>query len=63
VLNRVYWPALWPGVFSAHELWHLLVMAGSLSHFWLMFRVVVPFERLGGAPVPVPPGAFTELAA
>jgi hemolysin III len=59
VLNHVHWPALWPDVFSAHELWHLFVMAGSLSHFWLMLKVVVPFERLGGAPRLVPLGALT----
>jgi hemolysin III len=63
VLNYLHWPAMWPDVFSTHELWHLFVIAGSLSHFWLMLKVVVPFERLGGAPNPVPLGAFTELAA
>jgi hemolysin III len=45
LLNQAHWPRLWPGVFSAHELWHLFVMAGSLSHFWFMLRVVVPFQR------------------
>lgn len=28
-----------PG-FGAHELWHLFVLAGSFSHFWMMFRYV-----------------------
>jgi hemolysin III len=45
VLNHVDWPPLWPGVFSAHELFHLFVMGGSLSHFWFMLTVVAPFER------------------
>jgi hemolysin III len=45
VLNHVHWPSLWPGVFSAHELFHLFVMAGSASHFWFMLRVVAPFQR------------------
>ena len=45
VLNWVRWPALWPGVFSTHELFHLFVMAGSLCHFFLMVKVVVPYER------------------
>ena len=49
VLNHLHWPVLWPGIFSAHELWHLFVMAGSLCHFWLMLKVVVPFERLEDA--------------
>jgi len=59
VLNHMHWPVLWQGVFSAHELWHLFVMAGSLSHVWLMLKVVVPFERLGGAADPVPLAGFT----
>jgi hemolysin III len=49
VLNHLNWPALWPGTFSAHELFHLFVMAGSVSHFWFMLRVVAPFEGLPGA--------------
>ncbi|MBV9123707.1 MAG: hemolysin III family protein, partial [Planctomycetes bacterium] len=28
------WPALYPGVFAAHEVFHLFVMAGSAVHFW-----------------------------
>jgi hemolysin III len=35
-------PRLWPGVFSAHELWHLFVLGGSACHFVLMFRFVAP---------------------
>jgi len=38
------WPALYPGVFAAHEVFHLFVMAGSAVHFWFMLRVVGPFE-------------------
>ncbi|MDR3639498.1 MAG: hemolysin III family protein [Isosphaeraceae bacterium] len=37
------WPVLWPGVFQAHELFHVFVMAGSLAHFWFMLRVVAPY--------------------
>ena len=44
VLNLLRWPALWPGLFGAHELFHLFVLAGSLAHYRLMLRVVVPFE-------------------
>jgi hemolysin III len=29
-------PHLWPGRFSAHDLWHLFVIAGSVCHFVLM---------------------------
>jgi hemolysin III len=49
VINLAHWPVLWPGVFGAHELFHLFVMAGSLSHFLFMYRVVAPF-----VPEPIP---------
>ena len=48
VLNHLGWPALWPGVFSAHEVWHLFVMAGSLAHYLLILQVVVPFRQEAG---------------
>jgi hemolysin III len=35
-------PRLWPGVFGAHELWHLFVLGGSACHFVLMCRFVAP---------------------
>ena len=28
-------------VFGAHEIWHLFVMAGSFSHFWMMIKYVL----------------------
>ena len=45
MLNLLRWPVLWPGLFGAHELFHLFVLAGSLAHYRLMLRVVVPFGR------------------
>jgi hemolysin III len=33
-------PHLWPGRFSAHDLWHLFVMGGSACHFVVMARYV-----------------------
>ena len=48
VLNFEHWPVLWPGVFEAHELFHLFVMAGSLCHYYFMLRVVVPYPRVVG---------------
>lgn len=44
MLNHAQWPLLWPGVFSAHEIFHLFVMAASVSHFWFMLSVVAPFQ-------------------
>jgi len=53
VLNLLRWPLLWPGVFSAHELFHLFVMGGSLAHVWFMLRVIGPYDRRNAAPIPV----------
>ncbi len=44
VLNLLQWPALWPGVFDTHALFHLFVIAGSVAHFGFILKVVVPFE-------------------
>jgi hemolysin III len=46
LLNILDWPALWPGVFNAHDLFHFFVLAGSMSHYRLILRVVVPFKPL-----------------
>ena len=35
-------PHLWPGKFSAHDLWHIFVLAGSACHFILMASVIAP---------------------
>jgi hemolysin III len=37
-------PHLWPGRFTAHDLWHVLVMAASVCHFVLMagFIAAIP---------------------
>jgi hemolysin III len=43
VLNLLHWPILLPGIFGAHELFHLFVLAGSLAHYWFILKVVVPF--------------------
>jgi hemolysin III len=31
-----------PGVFGYHEIWHLLVLGGSASHYLMMLRYVLP---------------------
>ena len=33
-------PDPWPGVFGFHEIWHLFVIGGSLSHWWAVFAHV-----------------------
>ena len=45
VLNLLHRPALWPGTFGPHELFHLFVLAGSLAHYLFILKVVVPFVR------------------
>ena len=35
-------PHLWPGKFSAHDLWHIFVLGGSTCHFILMLCYVAP---------------------
>jgi hemolysin III len=36
-----------PGVFGFHEVWHLFVIAGGLSHFMFVLLYVLPFARAG----------------
>jgi hemolysin III len=62
VLNLLRWPALWPGVFGVHDLFHLFVMAGSLAHYWFILKVVVPFGRRHGG-VFCEPGTLPDNAA
>lgn len=45
IFNVLHWPALWPGQFGVHDLFHLFVLAGSAAHYRLVLRVVVPFKR------------------
>ena len=33
-------PHLWPGRFMAHDLWHLMVLAGSACHFMVMLDFI-----------------------
>lgn len=44
LINLFRWPNVWPGVFGFHELFHLLVVAASASHFWFMMVVVIPYS-------------------
>ncbi len=44
IFNLLKEPVLWPGVFQAHELFHLFVVAASMCHFYFMVSVVVPSE-------------------
>jgi hypothetical protein len=45
VVNLLSRPVLWPGVFQAHELFHVFVIAASALHYWFMLTVIAPFEH------------------
>lgn len=40
VVYATRWPRGVPGVFGFHEIWHLFVIAGSISHYWAVFAYV-----------------------
>lgn len=33
-------PNPWPDVFGFHEIFHVLILLGSLAHFWMMYGYV-----------------------
>jgi len=40
IFHVVRRPVVWPGVFEAHELFHILVIAGAAAHFAFVLRYV-----------------------
>jgi hemolysin III len=44
VLDVLEWPAPVPGLINAHELTHLLDMAGTAAHVVFMVRFIIPFQ-------------------
>jgi hemolysin III len=42
VMNVLHWPALVPGVFAAHEIFHFFVITGTTCHVVFMLGVVIP---------------------
>jgi hemolysin III len=42
VVFALNWPTIRRGVFEAHELWHLFVIAGSGCHVWAVARYLTP---------------------
>jgi hemolysin III len=42
-------PYLWPGKFSAHDLWHVFVLAGSACHYVVMAAYVAPQGQMNSA--------------
>lgn len=37
-------PNIVPGIVGFHEIFHVFVIAGSVSHFWLMYRYILPIN-------------------
>ena len=44
VLNVMGQPVLWPGIFESHDLFHMMVLAGSAVHYWFIATVIVPLD-------------------
>lgn len=42
VFNVTKWPRMWPKVFSAHELFHVMVVAASTFHWVATYRFLIP---------------------
>jgi hemolysin III len=43
VTELVDWPVLWPGVVGSHEVFHLLVMLGTVFHVVFIIKYVIPY--------------------
>jgi hemolysin III len=37
-------PDPWPEVFGFHEIFHVFVLLGTLSHFWMMYRYIAMLQ-------------------
>jgi hemolysin III len=55
LIHLAAWPTLVAGAFGPHELFHVLVMAGSACHYYFLLNVVTPYGRVNFAPVAIPP--------
>lgn len=42
IVYQTRWPRGRPGVFGAHELWHLFVIAAIASHYWAVYAHLLP---------------------
>jgi hemolysin III len=45
IINGVPWPGWHSAIFGPHEVFHLLVMAGSAAHCYFMWAVLLPYQR------------------
>ena len=52
VMNLAHWPALVPGVFASHEIFHFFVITGTTCHVLFMLGVVIPSPEPAALTVP-----------
>ena len=52
VMNLTHWPALVPGVFAAHEIFHFFVITGTTCHVLFMLGRRHPVAGASRAPAP-----------
>jgi hemolysin III len=53
-LDYLGWPVLVPGLVHAHELFHLVVLAGMLLHWWFIWRFATGEVRMPKRPARSP---------
>lgn len=41
-------PDPWPRTFGFHEIFHVFVVLGSMSHFWMTYRYVSEADQQSG---------------
>jgi hemolysin III len=56
-----HWPRFLPGLFGAHELFHLFAMGGTFCHFIFMVRHAFPFHHRDRKARPAPKPARANL--
>jgi hemolysin III len=59
VLDTLQKPVLWPGVFGAHELHHVLVLTGTAAHVGFILYYVIPYHP---KPAPAAPPVVARPA-
>jgi len=44
IIYAIKKPDPWPRIVGFHEIFHVFVMMGTFSHFWMMYKYVMPFS-------------------
>ena len=43
-IHAINKPNPYPKVLGAHEIFHIFVMLGSFSHYWVMYHYIIPLS-------------------